>query len=80
VGHLQASPEASLGTVTYPDQGTAEDFPVEIVYTAGTTAGEAVITVKVSYCTELGVMVFGVCTDAGSENWRCEGKAKIVLE
>jgi len=42
--------------------------------------GEAVITVRVSYCTELGVMVYGVCTDAGSENWRCEGKARIVLQ
>jgi hypothetical protein len=80
VGHLQAVPEASLGAVSYPDQGTAADFPVEIVYTAGTTAGEDVITVRVSYCTELGVMVYGVCTDAGSEDWRCEGKAKIVLQ
>ena len=79
-GHLQASPETTLGDVSYPAQGTAEDFPVEVVFTAGTTPGEAEITVRVSYCPELGVMVFGVCTTEGSENWRCEGKAKIVLE
>jgi hypothetical protein len=79
-GKLGVVPDTTLGTVSYPGQVLPDEFPAEVVFTAGTTAGQAVVTVKVSYCTERGVMAYGVCTDPGSENWRCEGKATIVIQ
>jgi hypothetical protein len=51
----------SLGSVN-PPAGMVPGFPTELTLTAGTTPGQAQVTVEASYCPPGAVMLFGECS------------------
>jgi len=77
-GSFYVTVYSSLGSVSPPDI-SPDSFPVKVTLTAGTTSGQAGITVEVSYCPPGGVMVFGVCSDPDSVDRRCVGEAIITI-
>jgi hypothetical protein len=60
----------SLGSVS-PATVSDADFPEEVTLTAGATPGQAVVTVEITYCPPLEVMVYGVCSAPEPEIRRC---------
>lgn len=79
-GKFGIVPHATLVTASYPGTVYPQDLPAEVVVEAGATPGQAVVDITVSWCTMQGVMAFGVCTDEGSEDWKCSGRATIVVQ
>jgi len=79
-GQFDVLVETSLGTVPFCTKVFPEELPAEVVLTAGTSAGRAVIKVVVAWCPREGVMVYGVCDAPGAQDVRCEGWAIVVIQ
>jgi len=69
----------SLGSVS-PATVPNAHFPEEVILTAGATPGQAVVTVEITYCPPLEVMVYGVCSAPESEIWRCVVKFTVDID
>ena len=72
--------ETTMGKVSWSGRVPAAERPAEMVLTAGTTHGLAVVTITGAYCPPLQVIVFGVCTDPTVEHRRCVARVVVRMD
>jgi hypothetical protein len=72
--------ETTLGSVSWPGSVPRGELPAEVILTAGTTHGQAVVTIEGFYCPPPEVIVFGVCTDPTVKGRHCVARAVVSMD